>query len=231
VKNKSFHTKQFHQSVQLKTEEEPVVKEEQQKEPAVSVTEVTETVLPVSTLQVEEIKYVPEPVSIPVEPIIKPIKEVLPKKTNINQPKPLATKGAISVYNVEASLLSYSEAMDKSKVIAPEEGGKWQYNLYTTLMKIINNKEQETFNNEYNTMLLFMHNNREGVFNERYIFRFPEYWPGSDKEFIVFRRLIHVAITTANPKTRKSAMADILLDKATEDLSELQKQKLFNFYQ
>ena len=89
---------------------------------------------------------------------------------------------------------------------------------------------QEVFNAEFGTVLNFFNKNKDGIFNEKFIFRFPEYWPGSATEFVTFRRLVFVILETANVQTRKKKILDINLDMVTENLTETQKTRLVNFY-
>jgi len=139
-------------------------------------------------------------------------------------------EGFQPVYKVELDLANYAEAMDKKKVINPEEGGKWQYSLFTTIKSILNAKDQEEFNKEWNTLLMFFNKNKDGIFNENFIYRFPEQWPGSTNEFTIFRRVIFVILQTADVKGRKKALESLNLGKVAEGMTEAQKNKLFNFY-
>lgn len=149
----------------------------------------------------------------------------------VSEATPVTTQeGFAPVYKVELELSQYAEAMDKQKVINPEEGGRWQYSLFTNIRAVLNANTQEDFNKEWNTILNFFNKNKDGVFNERFIFRFPEYWPGSAIEFVTFRRLVFVILETANVQTRKKKISDINLELVTENLTEAQKTRLVNFY-
>jgi hypothetical protein len=139
-------------------------------------------------------------------------------------------EGFKPVFKIELELSSYSEAMDKSKAINPEEGGKWQYSLFTTIRNTLSNKSQEEFNKEWNTLLLFFNKNKEGIFNEHFIFRFPEQWPGSSNEFSIFRRILFTIIQTADPKNRKKNLSEINLELVTTGLTEVQRNNILNFY-
>ena len=142
-----------------------------------------------------------------------------------------AQKGFKPVYKVELELTGYAEAMDKSKPMVPAEGGKWQYSLFKAIKSIFLAKSQEDFNNEFNTVLSFFNKNKEGTFNEKFIFRFPENWAGSQNEYTQNRRLIYLIIQTADPKGRKKALDEINMELVAAGMSEAQKQMLFNFYQ
>lgn len=148
-------------------------------------------------------------------------------KSSQSQPQ----KGFKPVYKVELELTGYAEAMDKAKPMVPADGGKWQYSLFKAIKSIFLAKSQEDFNNEFNTVLSFFNKNKDGVFNEKFIFRFPENWPGSQSEYTQNRRLVYLIIQTADPKGRKKALDQINMEMVAEGMTEAQKQMLFNFYQ
>lgn len=165
----------------------------------------------------------------PVAPT-SPSPVVEEKKEQLKQETQQSDKGFKPVYKVELDLTSYAEAMDRSKSIVPEEGGKWQYSLFNTIKSVFAAKSQEEFNAEFNTILNFFNKNKEGIFNEKFIYRFPEHWSGSENEFTLHRRLVYLIIQTADPKGRKKALENINLEVVATGLTEDQKQKLFNFY-
>ena len=139
-------------------------------------------------------------------------------------------EGFTPVYKVELELSQYAEAMDKQKVVNPEEGGRWQYSLFNTIKSILNVPDQETFNKEWNTVLNYFNKNKDGIFNESFIFRFPQNWPGSPQEFTMHRRIVYTLIQTANPKTRNKAIAEINMSMVTEGMTEKQRNHLNAFY-
>lgn len=142
-----------------------------------------------------------------------------------------AKQGNMDVYKVESELTSYMEAMLPSAAVNPEVGGKWQFSLLTLIKSILQTPEQDAFNVKWGTLLSFFHKYEKELFNMNYAFRFPQNWPGSDAEFTLFRRVVMLAIMTADPKTRKKeikAMAN--LDAVTSVMSEDQKARLLSFY-
>lgn len=147
-------------------------------------------------------------------------------KSSHSQPQ----KGFKPVYKVELELIGYTEAMDKAKPMVPADGGKWQYSLFKAIKSIFLAKSQEDFNNEFNTVLSFFNKNKDGIFNEKFIFRFPENWPGSQAEYTQNRRLVYLIIQTADPKGRKKALDQINMEMVAEGMTEAQKNYLYNFY-
>lgn len=154
-------------------------------------------------------------------------------KPAVEQPKASATqsqKGFKPVYKVELELTGYAEAMDRKNTVVPEQGGKWQYSLFKAIKSCFAAKSQEDFNNEFNTILSFFNKNKDGIFNEKFIFRFPENWPGSATEYTQNRRLVYLIIQSADHKGRKKALEQINMEMVAEGMTEAQKQMLFNFY-
>ena len=139
-------------------------------------------------------------------------------------------KGFKPVYKIEANLIGYSEAMAIGKPITPEEGGKWQYSLYKTILGVLNNQNAEEFKAEMQTLLQYFFQNKDNIFNEKFIYRFPAQWPGSQTEFNLYRRVVFVLIQTANPKTRAKEAGKLNLEKAAEGMTEDQKNKFINFF-
>lgn len=200
--------------------------QEQQQEQAVQTgAEETqqETVDQAQQSGAEEIKAL-EPAAEPAAEAAAPA--VAQPKASVSQPQ----KGFKPVYKVELELTGYAEAMDKKNVMVPEVGGKWQYSLFKAIKSTFAAATQEAFNSEFNTILSFFNKNKDGIFNEKFIFRFPENWPGSPNEYTQNRRLVYLIIQTADPKARRKALDEINMEMVAEGLQEDQKQKLFNFY-
>lgn len=164
------------------------------------------------------------------EVVQEPVQEKAVAKT-VTPTTTTQQEGFTPVYKVQLDLANYAEAMDKKKSIVPEEGGKWQYSLYTTIKGVLNAKDQEEFNKEWNTALMFFNQNKDGIFNENFLFRFPEQWPGSGTEFTSFRRIAYMMLQTADAKTRKKALKDINMELVVEGLNQAQRTKLLNFYE
>lgn len=153
-----------------------------------------------------------------------------PEKKVSSQPSTQKTEGFTPVFKIELDLNNYAEAMDKTKAINPEEGGRWQYSLFNTIKSILNAADQETFNKEWTTLLNYFNKNKDGIFNENFIFRFPQNWPGSPQEFTMHRRIVYTLIQTANPKTRNKTIADINMAMVTEGMTQAQRNHLNAFY-
>lgn len=160
-----------------------------------------------------------------VEQVAQPAAVAAP---SVQQPK---QEGFTPVYKVQLDLTNYAEHMPTDKAISPEEGGKWQYSLFSTIRGILNAKDQEEFNREWNTLLTFFFQNKDGVFNENFIHRFPHQWPGSSSEFTLHRRLITLILETADPKARRKALSTINMELVTTGMNQHQRTRLLNFYQ
>jgi hypothetical protein len=185
---------------------------------------VTETVSDVKVeveVEVQEKEVVKQEPDV-IEPVVKEQVQVA-----VVQPK---SEGYKPVYKIQLELNNYAEAMDNKKAINPEEGGRWQYSLFSVLKSILNVSSQEEFNKEWNTVLGYFNENKDGIFNEKFMFRFPEHWSGSTTEYTLFRRLVYTIIQTAAPKGRKKALGDINMAMVTESMTEPQRNKLLSYY-
>jgi hypothetical protein len=195
-----------------------------------SVLESDESISEETTTEEQVTETVKEEVTKPVvsssaPQVVEEVKQV--KKQNSTSEQ----KGFKPVYKVELDLTSYMEEMDPKKAINPEEGGKWQYSLFTILRNIFNTDSQEQFNAEFNTVLNFFNKNRkaDNALSENFIYR-PYMWTGSEKEYVVFRKLIQLIIETADPKGRKSFVSKIDFSKTFSEMKEEERQKLINFF-
>lgn len=196
-----------------------------------------DTVEPSETSEVTETTTVDQDTTTTAAPVVEE-KEVVVKETPVEITQPVKAESTVQpksegykpVYKIELELNNYAEAMDPKKPINPEEGGRWQYSLFSVLKSILNSANQEEFNKEWNTVLGYFNKNKDGLFNEKFIFRFPEQWTGSSTEFTMFRRLVFTIIQTANPKNRKKALSEINMSLVTEGMTEPQKNKLLAYY-
>lgn len=185
--------------------------------------EVTEQ--PVDSLEQSEVTAPEEVTSASVVTKETPVVE-----QKVQQKQTTQQEGFKPVFKVELELSNYAEAMSKNKPINPEEGGKWQNSLYLFMKSLLNTASQEEFNKEWSTLLNFFNKNKDGIFNETYMFRFPEHWTGSPNEYSTFRRLVYLAIQSADPKARRKVTEHINMQTVGEGLSETQKQRLFSYY-
>lgn len=175
------------------------------------------------------------------QPKVVATEEVVEKQEEpqVVQEEPKKNKSAVSVekkgfkpvYKIELELTSYMDEMNPKKPIDPEVGGKWQYSLYTILRNIFNTDSQEQFNAEFNTVLSFFHKNKknDNALSENFIYR-PYMWTGSDKDYVVFRKLIQLIIETADPKVRKSFASKVDFSRTFAEMKEQERQLLINFY-
>jgi hypothetical protein len=127
-------------------------------------------------------------------------------------------------------LNNYYNVVKPGVVVTKEEGAKWDYALYKLFMGILSEPSQELFNKKWGTVLRFFDKN-SAVLNGYNISRYPGNWPGSNDEFVNYRRLAFLVIETANVGTRKQALKSISLDKLFSGITQQQSAKLVAFYQ
>lgn len=205
------------------TEESEISNEQSSQETTEKVIQESPVEVAIETQEKEEVIETPK--ETPTEEPVK-VTESVPVAKSSTQDQ----KGFKPVYKVEFELNNYAEAMKPSNPIDPEEGGRWQYSLFAAIKSILSSKSQEDFMKEWNTLLNYFNKNKDGIFNENFIFRFPETWPGSANEYTLSRRILYTIIQTADPKTRRKAIAEINLALVTEGMTEDQKNKFLAFY-
>lgn len=135
-----------------------------------------------------------------------------------------------NVVAIEQQLISYVEEVKPSKALSPVTIGQWQKSLYQLLISVLGNQDPAVFRREWNTVLNVANKNREGVFHENYIFRAPQHWGLSDQEATLFRRILSVILETANPENRQGLTNRVLLERATQGMTEVAKNNFLNFY-
>lgn len=135
-----------------------------------------------------------------------------------------------NVVAIEQQLISYVEEVKPSKALSPATIGQWQKSLYQLLISVLGNQDPAVFRREWNTVLNVANKNREGVFHENYIFRAPQHWGLSDQEATLFRRILSVILETANPENRQGLTNRVLLERATQGMTEVAKNNFLNFY-
>lgn len=135
-----------------------------------------------------------------------------------------------NVVAIEQQLISYVEEVKPSKALSPVTIGQWQKSLYQLLISVLSNQDPAVFRREWNTILNVANKNREGVFHENYIFRAPQHWGLSDQEATLFRRILSVILETANPENRQGLTNRVLLERATQGMTEVAKNNFLNFY-
>lgn len=135
-----------------------------------------------------------------------------------------------NVVAIEQQLISYVEEVKPSKALSPVTIGQWQKSLYQLLISVLSNQDPAVFRREWNTVLNVANKNREGVFHENYIFRAPQHWGLSDQEATLFRRILSVILETANPENRQGLTNRVLLERATQGMTEVAKNNFLNFY-
>lgn len=131
---------------------------------------------------------------------------------------------------VSTTLLSYYENMNAKKPVSNDDAARWNYSLYNLFMEVLN-KPLEEFKKDWKTILKFFDQYASDCFNHGMLYRAPFSWPGTDKEFSIYKTLAFICVETAKPETRSQAVKEMKnLENRLSDLSEEQKSKLISFY-
>lgn len=127
---------------------------------------------------------------------------------------------------VQTELLTLSQML----IVGKPVDGRWQYTLLELLRGVIEKEQPEGFDRVWGAVLMFFHRSKSTLFSELHILRMGDNWPGSENDFTVYRRLIHVITETANPETRQEAAKRINMAMATTHLSETGRNRLISYY-
>ena len=127
---------------------------------------------------------------------------------------------------VQTELLTLSQML----VVGKPVDGRWQYTLLELLRGVIEKEQPEGFDRVWGAVLMFFHRSKGTLFSELHILRMGDSWPGSENDFTVYRRLIHVITETASPETRQEAAKRINMAMATSHLSETGRNRLISYY-
>lgn len=161
--------------------------------------------------------YTPKQDSAPVA--LKPVSPT----NQVPEVNPPASK----MLPVQTELLTMSQALSPNKPV----DGRWQYSLLELIRSSIEKEQPEGFDRVWNAILMFFHRSKGSLFSELHILRMGDNWPGSENDFSLYRRMIHVITETADPETRQQAAKRINLAMATTHLSEVGRNRLISYYE
>lgn len=173
------------------------------------------------TETVEEVDAGEEPATAPQDPVAAPS---APKEQGILSKAAAPTIHQVNLETLNNSLARYVEEMRPGKPMDTKTGAANQTALWNTI-KFVIAREGSEFTEMYSTLLKVVHENREGCFNERYVYRFHDVLSMSGEQMRLYRRVMHLLMTTCNPKTRaiglkqldfKSVLADMVDNNAQQ---------------
>lgn len=127
---------------------------------------------------------------------------------------------------IQSDLVALAQALDPKKPVEP----RWQYSLFQLFRNVIEKEDGTEFYKEWTAVLNFFQTSKGTAFSDMYMLRFSDDWPGSEVEFALFRRLVHIASATSDPQTRRKAAAAINMTRATEGLLEDARNRLIGYY-
>lgn len=207
--------------------EAPVIKEitEPAQTPAPAIVEEVKPTEAPSIAHIDEAAFVKEaPVKI-VE-INVPVRSSF--ETSIDAMK---ARKIPEVSSLIVSMEQYISAMAPGKSMTPEHGNRQQELLASALFGVLNT-QGDTFKLCWSVALAYFNEYKTSVFNERYVYRFSEYWTKEISVLSTFQRLINLMIVTADPETRAAASRqEVSIDKTLKvGFTDLARQNLLNFY-
>lgn len=215
--------------VEQATATEEVAQEETQVQ-EVAEQEVTETLAEETVGKVQEeqatesvseevTEVVEETVTETQEPVAEPITEapIEPVTEDVAGPKSALEQALVSKYstlNIFAHIFSdYLDHMAKGKPVDPANGVRLQFRLWSGFRTLINNTEPGNFREVWKQVLAICLESKDKVFNEFYMYRFADQWTQQKDQLRAFHALVNLIIITADPASRRAALAQVDLDK------------------
>lgn len=127
---------------------------------------------------------------------------------------------------------AYAQTMPPVAECSQTMAGTKQAALWLAMRDMFRNTpDQLSFNSEWNAFLAVVRGARETVFHENYAFMVPDYWTLGTNEYRTFRTIMHLAMTTCIPATRKKDLATIGLGSLTKDgVTSLEQRRFVAFY-
>lgn len=127
-----------------------------------------------------------------------------------------------------SSLETYCSKMAPGVPMPGDTGARNQYNLWQSLNSISKLPYTE-FKKSWNLFLSFV--NSDKAFDNKYLFRFSEFWLWSHDELDAFQRLLNIAKLTCDPAKRSHGLKEVSLDRSLEKFfTEESRQNIINFY-
>lgn len=132
----------------------------------------------------------------------------------------------VTMLPIQSELTALAQDINPKLPVQP----RWQYTLFNLMKSVLETQDNSEFHQQWSALLNFYHAAKGTAFSDMYILRFSDEWPGSDSEFSLFRRLVHVVSQTSEPQTRRKSAVMINFSRATEGLGEDAGNRLIGFY-
>lgn len=192
---------------------------------------------PAETPAVESDAVQPEPETVPAAAaVVTPPPATKPQQrqaVGINSPledyvlgrhkhlkeMPKATQG------IAARMEEYCTAMAKTNAMNKDTGALHQRNLYLTILTALSGPE-ETVMPSLETICWYFNKNRNDCFAASHAYRFTNAVKLSKDEMLLLNAFIHVFTLAANPATRKEALKQVDLGRATEKMTDARMRDL-----
>lgn len=128
-------------------------------------------------------------------------------------------------------LVSYMAEMAPKKPVTSETGARWQVQLYSVLITLINKIPAEDFEPAFTVLLRTFLVNKDAVFHEKYVYRFMESIPlTNEDDRHAFTYLLHLVKVVADPRGREVALRQVDLNKALKfGVTEVGRQRVFAY--
>jgi len=142
----------------------------------------------------------------------------------------IQASGSESEKRVLVTLQNYMSRMKPGMPVNESEGAQAQFVLWNLFITVIE-RTTENFNDSLAIILAFFDKFKDGVFNERYALRFMEHVKLDASQRTSFAALINLFRLTADPQSRKAALAQVDLKRTLDkNFSEKGRQRVIQFF-
>lgn len=165
-----------------------------------------------------------------VQEVIKDSQLTFTEKMNI-----LSTQGNEATRVLINKLLSYKETMtDDNKGLKPAEGAAKNFELYMVLLRVIESKDNTTFQALFDVVNMVFKEWKDDAYSEFKMHRFDDLWSGGDKGLLSFQYLTTAISNCCDILTREAAVKrtdfNILFDPEKTIFTERTKQSIVKYY-
>lgn len=144
----------------------------------------------------------------------------------------LPPEAQVLLKSVEDRLQEYISKMSPGMIISNADGALQQKLLWQGVLNFLLQQPPQIFLQGWTIFLKSVQDNRTGAFSPAYVNRFREDLKMTLVDRRNFERLIHLAYTTCDPRTRALTMKQIDMNQILAMLpNENMRQKIIAFYQ
>ncbi len=203
--------------------------------PTAPVTEtpvVQETQAPAEVPQAPAVTVMADPVPATVEEVQQPAETNDSNLSDFGRLlKHVKAEGTVVEKQLVQRMEAYLDAMAPGKVMSPQSGASYQYELWNILEFAFDKAPREEFNSLWTLLLGFFKEHENGALGPRYVNRFSQHWMQAAIKLTGLQRLINLLMVTARPENRVQGLKTVDIDRTlTDGITPEGRSRILNFY-